>query len=142
MDNPPLVGSCGIWYGYLTPATYPGDDMVHQVGLEGPGAYGNASLFAQISNGVSMTHRALVSVDVHGKCAHEVAIERDLMVQLDKGASGGLMERGESKFVAGSGNSHYQGILESGHAVRAAVSAPGDCVEILSGYISVVAQPV
>ena len=37
---------------------------------------------------------------VRASCEHEVAIERHLAVQLDKGASGGLMERGTSCFVA------------------------------------------
>jgi hypothetical protein len=57
-------------------------------------------------------------------------------------ASGGLMERGTSCFVAGLGNAAYQGILEAGHVVRAIVSAPGDEVEIRDGYVSVTAQPI
>jgi|SRR5215471_5810988 len=138
----PLVSAAGIWYAYFTPATYAGDNLVHQAALQDSGAYGNTTLFAEATDGVAMTHRVLVHVDVHAECSHEVAIERDLMVQLDKGASGGVMERGNAKFVAGAGNSSYQGILEAGHSVRAAVSAPGDKVEILSGYISVVGQPV
>jgi len=63
-------------------------------------------------------------------------------VQLDKGASGGLMERGTANFVAGLGNSAYQGILEAGHVVRTIVSAPGDQVEIRDGYVSVTATPI
>ena len=142
MDTPVLVSAAGIWYAYFAPKAYPGDNAVYQPDLVNPGSYGNVTLFEPVQNGVAMTHRALVNVDVHATCTHEVAIERDLMVQLDKGDSGGLMNRGESKFVAGSGNSAYQGILEAGHVVRAAVSAPGDQVNVTDGYISVIAQPV
>ena len=138
----PLVSANGIWYAYFTENSYPGDNLAHQLELNAPGTYGNTTLFSDADGGVAMTHRSLVSVDVHAKCKHEVAIERALLVQLDKGASGGLLERGEANFVAGTGNSAYQGILEAGHLVRAAVSAPGDKVEITSGYISVIAQPV
>jgi hypothetical protein len=92
--------------------------------------------------GVALTHRSLVHIDVHATCDHEVAIERDLAIQLDKGASGGLMDRGQSKFVSGLGNASYQGILEEGHIVRASVSAPGDQIAITDGYVSVIAQPV
>src|SRR5215471_14062058 len=140
--QPPLVSAAGIWYGYVIPRAYAGDGQVHQVALENTGTFGNTSLFTDAQDGVAMTHRVLVHVDCHATCNHEVAIERSLYIQLDKGASGGLMPRGESKFVAGSGNSHYQGILEAGHVVRTAVSAPGDEVELLDGYVSVSAQPV
>jgi hypothetical protein len=51
------------------------------------------------------------------------------------------MDRGQANFVAGKGNASYQGLLEAGHIVRAAVRAPGDQVQVQSGYISVMAQP-
>jgi hypothetical protein len=83
-----------------------------------------------------LTHRALVNVDVHANCEHEVAIERTLGVQIDK--VGAILERGQSVFVAGCGNGAYQGILEKGHVAR----APGDKISIRDGYVSVTAQPV
>lgn len=78
----PLVSASGIWCAYLTPHAYAGDNAAHQVLVHDPASYGNETLFENIENGVSMTHRALVNVDVHASCSHEVAIERDLMVQL------------------------------------------------------------
>jgi len=138
----PLVSAAGIWYAYFGAQTHPGDNVSHLLDLIGPEALGNDTLFSAVDSGVSLTHRALVNVDVHADCEHEVAIERTLGVQLDKGESGGLMERGNSIFVAGCGNAAYQGILEQGHIVRTFVSSPGDSVAITDGYISVVAQPV
>jgi hypothetical protein len=115
---------------------------LHVLDLSGPESFGNGSLFTDANAGVALTHRALVNVDVHASCEHEVAIERHLAVQLDKGASGGLMERGTSRFVAGLGNAAYQGILEAGHVIRTIASAPGDEVAIKDGYVSVTAQPI
>jgi hypothetical protein len=140
--QPPLVSAGAIWFAYLPTQTHPGDNASHVLDLSGPEAFGNGSLFANETAGVALTHRALVNVDVHASCEHEVAIERHLAVQLDKGASGGLMERGTSCFVAGEGNAAYQGILEQGHVVRTIVSAPGDEIAVTGGYVSVTAQPI
>jgi hypothetical protein len=137
----PIVSTTGLWYGYLHEQSQPGDGQTHQLEISDTGVLGNPSLFADAVGGVALTHRAMVSVDLHALCSHEVAIERALIVQLDKGDSGGLMDRGESNFVAGKGNASYQGLLEAGHIVRAAVKAPGDQVQVQSGYISVMAQP-
>jgi len=142
MQNPPLVSALGIAYAYFPVQVQPGDGAVHQLLLTETESLGNDSLFSEAERGISLAHRAMVSVDVHAKCEHQVAIERHLSVQLDKGASGGLMERGTSCFVAGLGNAAYQGILEAGHLVRASVQAPGDEISIQGGYISVVATPV
>jgi len=87
-----------------------------------------------------LTHRAVVNVDVHANCKHEVAIERTLGVSVDK--AGTILERGQSIFVAGRGNSAYQGILEGGHILKAFVSSPGDSIAIEDGYISVSATPI
>jgi hypothetical protein len=138
----PLVGSACLACGYLTRQDYPGDGQAHQVALESLAIYGNGSLATPVDNGFNLTHRAIVTVDVHAGCSFEVAVERTLGVQLDKGASGGLMPRGQSLFVHGEGNSFYQGILEAGQAIRVIVQAPGDKVEILGGYFSVIATPV
>src|SRR5215472_5575561 len=144
MQNPPAlvsISTSGIWCAYFPAQTQPGDNTSHQLDIIEPQGFGNETLFTPADKGVALTHRSLVQVNVHAVCRHEIMIERDLLVQLDKGASGGLMDRGESKFVAGLGNSAYQGILEEGHIVRAAVNAPGDQVEILGGYVSVIADP-
>jgi len=142
MQNPPLVSALGITYAYFPIQVHPGDGAIHQLLLTETESLGNDSLFSDAERGLSLTHRAMVSVDVHAKCEHQVAIERHLSVQLDKGVSGGLMERGTTTFIAGLGNAAYQGILEAGHVVRASVSAPGDSVSIQGGYISVIANPV
>jgi len=142
MTDAPLIGSVGLWYAYLAPQIYSGDGNEYQLDLVNAGSLGNTSLFTEAPNGVALTHRSVVHVDVHGSCEHEVAIERTLEVQLDKGSSGGLMPRGQSIFVAGEGNAFYIGLLEAGHIIRVAVSAPGDQVEITGGYISVSAIPV
>jgi hypothetical protein len=142
MDQTPIVSASGMWCGYFAPQTRPGDALYHQIDITDPQNYGNPSLFSPVERGVALTHRAFVTVDVHASCAHEIAVERTLAVELDKGASGGLMERGQSIFVFGEGNTAYQGLLESGHIVRSAVMAPGDQVDIKGGYISVVASPV
>jgi hypothetical protein len=144
MSSPqaPLVGSSGIWFSYFQPQAHAGDGEPHQLLLDNAGVLGNESLFIDADSGVALNHRALVNVDVHASCSHEVAIERHLAVQLDKGASGGLMERGTANFVAGLGNAAYQGILEAGHVIRVIVSAPGDEVEIRDGYVSVTATPI
>lgn len=138
--NSPLVSASGIWYAYFPEQTQPGDSAPHPVELTGPEAFGNDSLFENVDSGVALTHRAVVNVDLHAECKHEIVVERTLAVQFDK--AGTLAERGQSFFVSGKGNSAYQGILEAGNALRAVVSAPGDSVEILSGYISVHAQPI
>jgi hypothetical protein len=136
----PLVSATGIWYAYFTPKTYPGDSQSHVVDLNGPETFGNETLFVEQTAGVALTHRAVVNVDLHGSCDHEVAIERTLGVRIDK--SGTILERGQSIFIAGCGNAAYQGILEEGQVIGAFVSAPGDDVDINDGYISVSAQPV
>ena len=74
---------------------------IHQLDINQPGSFGNASLFVAADKSVALTHHSLVTVDVHINCEHEVAIERDLAVQLDKGDSGGLMDGGQSKFISG-----------------------------------------
>lgn len=139
---PPLVSAVGLWYAYFGPQTHPGDGATHQLELQQIGTLGNSSLFTDAPNGMALTHRAIVNVDVHASAEHTVVVERTLMVQLDKGDSGGLMDRGQSIMIAGEGNSAYQGLLEAGHIVRAAVSAPGDQISVTDGYISVQAQPV
>lgn len=136
----PLVSATGIWYAYFESKNYPGDNQSHTVDLKEPQAFGNETLFTDQASGVAITHRAVVNVDVHGSCDHEVAIERKLGVRLDK--AGTILERGESIFIAGCGNSAYQGILEEGQVIGAFVSAPGDSVQINDGYISVAAQPI
>jgi hypothetical protein len=136
----PLVSAAAIWYAYLPTQTHQGDVASRVVDVSGPESFGNASLFIDAPNGVALNHRALVNVDIHASCEHEVAIERTLAVQLDK--SGAVLERGRSIFVAGCGNAAYQGILEARHIVRTVVNAPGDEVAIRDGYVSVTAQPV
>jgi hypothetical protein len=136
----PLVSAAGIWYAYFEAQTKPGDNASHVLNLSGPESFGNASLFSDAVDGVALTHRSLINVDVHASCEHEVAIERKLGIQLDK--AGTLLERGQSIFIAGEGNAAYQGILESGQIVRTFVSAPGDQVAVKDGYVSVTAQPV
>lgn len=135
-----LVSATGIWYGYFDAQTQPGDGTSHVLEVSGPESFGNTSLFSDAEKGVALTHRAIINVDVHASCEHEVAIERTLGVQLDK--SGTLLDRGGSIFVAGCGNSAYQGILEQGQIVRAFVNAPGDQIAVKDGYMSVSAQPV
>lgn len=142
MDQTPVVSASGLWCAYFAPQVHAGDDVPHQVDITDPQSYGNPTLFSAVEKGVSLTHRSIVTVDVHAECAHEIAVERMLAVQLDKGASGGLMDRGQSNFVFGEGNAAYQGILEAGHIVRSIVQAPGDEIDIKDGYISVVANPV
>ncbi len=139
-QSAPLVSASGIWYAYLPAQTKAGDGASHVLDLTGPQSYGNDSLFAEALSGVALTHRALINVDVHAGCLHEVAIERTLGVQIDK--AGALLDRGQSIFVAGCGNAAYQGILDQGQIVRAFVSAPGDQVAITEGYISLSAQPI
>lgn len=136
----PLVSTSGIWYGYFEPQTHPGDGDIHRLELSAPEKFGNETLFSDAPSGIALTHRSVVNVDVHASCDHEVAIERSLAIQIDK--AGALLDRGQSIFVAGEGNSAYQGILEAGHIVRPTVSAPGDHVAIKDGYISVLAQPI
>jgi hypothetical protein len=138
----PLVSASAIWFAYFPAQAHAGDGESHQLLLNEPGVLGNESLFVDANSGVALNHRALINVDVHASCEHEVAIERHLAVQLDKNVSGGLMERGTANFVAGLGNAAYQGILEAGHVVRVIVSAPGDEVEIRDGYVSVTATPI
>ena len=140
MNPVPLVSTTGIWFAYFCAQSKPGDDQLHVLDLSGPEAYGNDSLFTEVNAGVALTHRAVINVDVHADCEHEVAIERTLGVQIDK--AGAMMERAQSIFIAGRGNAAYQGILEQGHVVRAFVSAPGDQVKVSGGYLSVSAQPV
>jgi len=130
----------GFWYAYFGAQSKPGDGNSHVVDLTGVESFGNSSLFADAAQGVALTHRATVNVDVHAHCEHEIAVERTLGAQIDK--SGTLLERGQSIFVTGVGNSAYQGILEEGQTIRAIVSAPGDVVSITDGYISVIAQPI
>jgi hypothetical protein len=136
----PLVSAVGIWYSYFTAAEYPGDNASHTLELSSPEAFGNETLFSETDFGVALTHRSVVNVDVHARCEHDVAIERTLGVRIDK--AGTILERGQSIFVAGEGNSAYQGILEEGQQIGAFVSAPGDAVKIQEGYISVAAQPI
>jgi len=136
----PLVSATGIWYAYFPAQTQPGDNASHSLTLADSGAYGNETLFNTVQSGVTLTHRAVVNVDVHASCKHEVAIERTLGVSVDK--AGTVLERGQSIFVAGCGNSAYQGILESGHTVGAFVQAPGDAIAIEDGYLSVSATPI
>jgi hypothetical protein len=136
----PLVSTAGIWYAYFGVQSQPGDNASHVLDLTGPEAFGNDTLFSAATGGVALTHRSVVNVDVHASCEHEVAIERTLGVQIDK--AGTLLERGQSIFVTGMGNSAYQGILDTGHTIRTFVSAPGDKVSILDGYISVNAVPI
>jgi len=59
-----------MWCAYLSPQAYAGDGAPHQVVLHDPASYGNESLFDPIETGVSLTHRALVNVDLHAKCSH------------------------------------------------------------------------
>jgi hypothetical protein len=142
-QNPVLVSAAGLWYAYFTPQqSHPGDGDIRPLELQQIGTLGNASLFTAADHGMALTHRCVINVDVHASCEHTVLVERTLMVQVDKGDAGGLMPRGQSIFVAGEGNSAYQGLLEEGHIVRAAVSAPGDQINVTDGYISVQAQPV
>ena len=136
----PLVSTSGIWYAYFQAQTKAGDGQSHTLDCSGPEAYGNDTLFSDVESGVALTHRATVNVDVHASCKHNVAIERTLGVHVDK--LGAILERGQSIFVAGQGNAAYQGILDSGHVVKAFVSSPGDEVAILDGYISVTATPI
>ena len=140
MSTQPLIGTAGIFYAYFPAQTLPGDGASHVLDITGPSGDANASLFSEAPSGVSLTHRALVNVDVHATCDHEVAIERTLGVQIDK--AGAILERRQSIFVAGEGNAAYQGILDAGHIVRTFVSAPGDSVAVKDGYVSVTAQPV
>ena len=142
MDQTPIVSAAGMWCGYLSAQTKPGDNAYHQLDITDPQVYGNPTLFNSVDKGVSLTHRSLIRAEVHASCAHEVAVERTLAVELDKGAGGGLMERGQSIFIFGEGNASYQGILEAGHIVRSSVSAPGDQIDVKEGYISVIANPV
>jgi hypothetical protein len=136
----PLVSATGIWYGYFPEQTQPGDNQSHVLDIANPEAFGNDTLFAAAQSGVSVTHRAVVNVDVHASCKHDVAIERTLGVHVDK--SGTILERGQSIFVAGCGNAAYQGILETGQIIKAFASAPGDAIAIDAGYISVSATPI
>jgi hypothetical protein len=136
----PLVSATGIWYAYFEPKNYPGDGESHAIDLSGPQTFGNGTLFTEQASGVSLTHRAVVNVDVHAECDHEVAIERVIGVRVDK--AGTILKRGQSMFVVGCGNSAYQGILEEGQVIGAFVTAPGDSVQINDGYISVAAQPI
>jgi len=136
----PLVSASGIWYAYFGAQTLVGDGASHFLDLSGPESFGNVSLFSEAPNGVALTHRAVVNVDVHASCEHEVAIERTLGVCVDK--AGAILERGQSIFVAGCGNSAYQGILDAGHIVKTFVSAPGDKVAVTDGYVSVLATPI
>jgi hypothetical protein len=136
----PLVSAGGIWYAYFQGAEYPGDGESHTLQLSGPQTFGNETLFSPEASGVSLTHRSVVNVDVHASCDHEIAIERVIGVRVDK--AGTVLERGQSMFVVGQGNSAYQGILEEGQVVGAFVAAPGDSVKINDGYISVAAQPI
>lgn len=136
----PLVSALGIWYAYFPEQTLAGDGQSHVLQTQSAESYGNSSLFSEAQNGVALTHRALINVDVHASCEHEVAIERTLGVQVDK--AGTILERGAAIFVAGEGNAAYQGILDPGQIVRSFARAPGDSVMVKEGYISVVAQPV
>jgi hypothetical protein len=136
----PLVSATGIWYGYFPEQTQLGDNQSHVLDIANPESFGNDTLFAAAQSGVSVTHRAVVNVDVHASCKHDVAIERTLGVHVDK--AGAILERGQSIFVAGCGNAAYQGILDQGHVVRAFVSAPGDSVNVLDGYVSITAVAV
>jgi len=145
--QPPLVSATGIWYAYFPAQTQAGDNQSHVLNLSSPESFGNVSLFAEALSGVSLTHRAVVNVDCHASCEHEVAIERTLGVQIDKDPmgyieAGAILERGQSIFVAGSGNAAYQGILDEGQIIRTFVQAPGDQIAVKDGYISVMAQPV
>ena len=141
MSTPaPLVSAVGIWYAYFPVQTQPGDGARHLEDISGVESFGNVSLFSEAPSGVSLAHRAVVNVDVHASCEHEVAIERTLGVHVDK--AGAILERGQSIFVTGEGNSAYQGILEEGHIVKTFVSAPGDNVSVTGGYISVMATPI
>jgi hypothetical protein len=136
----PLVSATGIWYAYFEPKDYPGDGESHTVDLSGPEKFGNETLFSEQVSGVALTHRAVVNVDVHALCDHEVAIERVIGVRVDK--AGTILERGQAMFVVGCGNAAYQGILEEGQVIGAFVAAPGDSVKLNEGYISVAAQPI
>jgi|SRR5215469_1798142 len=136
----PLVSASGIWYGYFSVQQQAGDNASHVLDIVNPEAFGNSSLFTDVESGVSFNHRVVVNVDVHASCEHEVAIERTLGVHVDK--AGAILERGQSIFVAGCGNSAYQGILDAGHIVKTFVSAPGDKVAVTDGYVSVSATPI
>jgi len=136
----PLVSATGIWYAYFPVQEQAGDGASHVLDISGAESFGNASLFSEAPSGMSLAHRAVVNVDVHAECEHEVAIERTLGVHVDK--AGTILERGQSIFVTGEGNSAYQGILDAGHIVKTFVSAPGDKVLITGGYISVMATPI
>jgi len=136
----PLVSATGIWYAYFPVQTQTGDGASHILDVTGAESFGNVSLFSDVVGGMSLAHRAVVNVDVHAECEHEIAIERTLGVHIDK--AGAILERGQSIFVTGEGNSAYQGILDEGHMVKSFVSAPGDQVSITGGYISVMATPI
>ena len=136
----PFVSASGIWYAYFAPQEHPGDNNPHVLGLDDVETFGNATLFSDVEDGVAMTHRTIINVDTHVSAEHEVLIERTLEVQLDK--AGTKLPRGQSILVAGVGNAAYQGILEEGQIVRAAVVAPGDKISVLDGYISVSATPI
>lgn len=137
----PLISTTGIWYAYFPAQIQPGDNVSHPLTIEGADAYGNASLFDQtLTDGVGFTHRATINVDVHAECEHEVAIERTLGVHNEN--AGVVRERGQSIFAVGQGNAAYQGIIGAGETIKAFVSAPGDQVSILNGYISVSATPI
>ena len=136
----PLVSATGIFYGYFDPQVQPGDTASHILNISGPEAFGNDTLFTNVDNGVALTHRATVNVDVHASCEHTILVERTLGVSVNK--SGTILERGQSIFVAGEGNAAYQGILETGHEIRAFVSAPGDSIAIKNGYFSITATPI
>ena len=141
-DQTPIVSASGLWCGYFAAQVHPGDGDYRPLDVTNTQTYGNPTLFTSVEKGVALTHRSFVAVDCHATCDHDVAVERTLAVEIDKGDSGGVTERGQSKFVFGDGNAYYQGILEAGHIVRSSVSAPGDEIYVQEGYVSVIANPV